>query len=63
MKFKEFIADTDVIEYGEPGDKFYIMICGEVKVMIPNPKMRQWKSKRKQYLMLREGLLSKFPAF
>jgi len=40
LKFKEYKAGADVIEYGDEGNQFYIILCGRVKVMIPNPKMK-----------------------
>ena len=46
FKFEEFEAGEDVINHGESGDKFYIILKGKVKVMIPNPKVKDWKLKK-----------------
>ena len=61
MKFKEYNAGTDVIEYGEEGNEFFILLSGRVKVMIPNPKMKSWKKKMETYKTLRKNMLHKFP--
>lgn len=42
----------DVINYGDNGDKFYIIIKGIVQVLIPNPAIEKWFPSRKHYLKL-----------
>ena len=42
------------MKYGDSGDKFYIILKGEVKVIIPNPKIKNWRFKRNDYLHLRD---------
>jgi hypothetical protein len=38
-----------VFDYGEHGDLFYIIVKGVVGVMIPNPKVGNWKRERKEW--------------
>lgn len=42
----------DVINYGDVGDKFYIIFKGIVSVFIPNPSIKEWFTKRKHFLKL-----------
>ena len=39
----------NVIEYGEPGELFYIIVKGTVGIMIPNPSIQSWKRERKEF--------------
>jgi len=41
-----------VIEYGEPGKMFYFIIKGLLIVDIPNPGIKDWQIKRKDYQSL-----------
>jgi hypothetical protein len=43
---------TDVIKFGDIGDKFYLMFKGIVAVHIPNPGIKDWTSMRRDYLKL-----------
>ena len=37
MVVKGVPADRPVIEYGDVGDKFYLVLCGNVNISIPDP--------------------------
>ena len=42
------------ITYGEKGDCFYIILKGVVSVQIPNPKLKNWKQFREEYILEEE---------
>jgi hypothetical protein len=42
-----------VVNYGEHGDKFYIIILGVVSVQIPNMSIKNWVHHRKEYQYLK----------
>ena len=50
--FKFEVADpgSNVFEYGDRGEHFFIIIKGICGVRIPNPKVKDWKKKRQDYL-------------
>ena len=49
LKFQKNYAMDKVIEYGEQGDKFYILFLGAVSISIPNPEIKNWDQKRRYY--------------
>ena len=52
FKFDVCEGGEDVFKYGDVGDLFYIIVKGSVGVMIPNPKIHNWKRERKEFLQL-----------
>jgi len=50
LTVETFEADEEVITFGEQGDKFYIILMGSVSVLIPNQKIRSWRTMRFQFL-------------
>ena len=50
FKFEVMEEGNDVFEYGERGELFYIIIKGICGVRIPNPKIKDWRNKRQDYL-------------
>jgi hypothetical protein len=54
FKFVVTKEGENVFNYGESGDLFYIIVKGSVGVMIPNPKITNWKRERKEYDVLDE---------
>ena len=47
--FQRNASGEKIIQYGEYGDQFYIIIQGKVSVEIPNPVIRAWKDEFKKY--------------
>ena len=43
FRFEHVKAHHDVFKYGDPGEKFYIIIKGAVSVQVPNPKIKNWR--------------------
>jgi len=43
LHHEEFEGGEYVMHWGELGDKFYIILRGKVKVLIPSPKMKNSK--------------------
>jgi hypothetical protein len=41
-----------VIQYGDKGDKFYILLLGVVSINIPNPEIKNWDWQRRTFLEL-----------
>jgi hypothetical protein len=39
------------VQYGEAGDQFYIILKGIVSVQIPNPKIKNWRMKRLDFIL------------
>ena len=52
FKFEEIDAGEDVITFDEPGENFYIMIQGQVSVLVPNPAISQWRDHQDNYQQL-----------
>lgn len=44
----------NVFEYGDVGDKFFIIIKGLVSIKIPNPTLKEWRLERKRFENLLE---------
>ena len=49
----DIAQNKTVINYGEPGDKFYLILGGEVSVTIPNPGIKGWKDHRNVFEQLK----------
>mmetsp|Transcript_34688 Transcript_34688/g.53180 ORF Transcript_34688/g.53180 Transcript_34688/m.53180 type:complete len:87 (-) Transcript_34688:3003-3263(-) len=48
LKF-EFLGESDyVMNFGERGDKFYILIKGEVEILVPERKLDAYEEKQLQ---------------
>lgn len=43
LTYESVAKGRDVFEYGSVGEKFFIIIEGEVSVIIPNPECRDFK--------------------
>ena len=54
LQLKSIKALNKAINYGEHGDKFYIIIRGVVSVQIPNMSIKSWIHHRKEYQYLKE---------
>jgi hypothetical protein len=52
VQFQQCLAMDNIIEFGESGDKFYIILLGVVSINIPNPKIQSWGIKRRRYQQL-----------
>lgn len=49
MNYEFCPAGHDVFEYGSYGEKFYIILQGEVKVIIPNPEIWDFKERFEEH--------------
>lgn len=49
FQFERYGEYEKVFNYGEIGEKLYIIIKGLVSIRIPNPTIKQWESKRQRY--------------
>jgi hypothetical protein len=45
MRYESFKAGEIIMNWGDLGDKFYIIIKGSVKVLVPDPKVKDAKDK------------------
>lgn len=45
MRYEYFPEGDIIMNWGDLGDKFYILIKGSVKVLVPDPKIRDAKDK------------------
>ena len=52
LDYLEIKKDENIIEYGDEGDLFYIILSGEVKVEVPNPNIKDWSWARSIYQSL-----------
>ena len=52
FKIVETQHDQNVVNYGEPGENFYIIIKGQVSVQIPNPRIKDWSSHKEKFAQL-----------
>lgn len=43
FKLESMEVDEDVMQCGDRGYTFYIILSGQVKVLIPNPLIKNWK--------------------
>jgi len=46
--FKLVVKDKgeDAITYGEPGENFFIILKGQVEVLVPNSMIKGWRHER-----------------
>lgn len=49
MKFQKVNAQETVINYGDIGDQFFIILKGVVSVHIPNPNIEQRHTKKRDF--------------
>ena len=54
LQIESFSPRSTVINYGELGDKFYIVLKGVVKVLIPNDTIPDRAVKWKNYMFLKD---------
>lgn len=52
FKIVETKHNQNVVNYGEPGENFYIIISGQVSVQIPNPRIKDWSSHKEKFAQL-----------
>ena len=45
FRHRQFKAGTNIVNYGEPGEQFFIILQGKVKIMAPNTEVKGWKMK------------------
>jgi hypothetical protein len=45
---------TNVFEFGDIGDKFYMILKGIVSIQVPNQKVKNWDFYWNQYSKLKE---------
>ena len=60
LRLTQRSKSENIITYGDPGSEFYIILKGLVGVQIPNPKVKEWKLKRRDYQSLLEWKHSYF---
>lgn len=58
MKYEYFKAGEAVFKFGEHGDKFFVMLKGEVCVKIPDPKYKKPVSKPGKTMQHKHSMLS-----
>ena len=49
MKFQRVNAQETVINHGDIGDQFFIILKGVVSVQIPNPNIEQRHTKKRDF--------------
>ena len=54
FQFEKYNEFENIFEYGDIGEKLYIIIKGLVSVRIPNPSIKDWVLKRKHFMALME---------
>ncbi len=57
LTYQTFKPGENVFEYGNQGDKFYMILSGEVSVLIPNPECRNfahWLQKYHEEIIIME---------
>ena len=45
LSIERFAPGEVIMNYGEKGDKFYVIVQGLALVRIPNPNIRNWRQK------------------
>ena len=67
IKFEKFEPGQVIMNFGERGDKFYVIVQGLALVRIPNPQIKSWRQKHffmkeneTQLQKLLDGFLKKF---
>ena len=57
IQIEKFKKGDVVFNYGDAGDKFYIILGGETSIMLPNTEeIENWKERYKEYLLLLEEI-------
>lgn len=54
LYLKRFHGQENVVNYGESGDEFFIIIQGIVNVLVPNNQISDWLVKWKDFKVLKE---------
>ena len=54
FRFEEINEGSDVMEYGDKAENFYLLLSGIVSVQITNPGIVDWKVQRRDYLNLQK---------
>jgi len=54
FKFEHFDSHSNVFKWGDQGEKFYIIIKGQVSVQVPNPKIKNWRMQRMDLNILQD---------
>ena len=49
FKIEEGRPGDEIIKYGTQGEKFYIILIGQVEVMVPNPNIIGWRHQRAEF--------------
>lgn len=50
LTYEYFPRGKEVFEYGSIGEKFYIIIDGEVSIMVPNPDCRDFQRRHEEII-------------
>ena len=57
IQIEKFKKGDVVFNYGDAGDKFYIILGGETSINLPNTEgIENWKERYNQYLLLLEEI-------
>lgn len=54
LRFRTILAKDKVMEYGDFGDEFFIILKGIVRIEIPDKKIKNWAVQRSDYKRLLE---------
>ena len=49
MKFEKVDSIKNVFQYGDVGDKFFIIVKGLVSIKIKNPSIKDWNDEWRRY--------------
>ena len=49
FKFQIGSVQENIINYGDEGDNFYIILLGIVQILIPNPQISDWQREYFKY--------------
>jgi signal-transduction protein with cAMP-binding, CBS, and nucleotidyltransferase domain len=60
LKFEKFKAGEKVVNFGDDGDKFYIILKGVVSVQIRNPRIQDYRLQEREYNKLKEWKRDEF---
>ena len=60
LEYTKVAKGTDVINYGEIGDKFYLVLSGFLGVYLPNPKVKEWNWAHSEYNKLLDWQKNEF---
>tara|TARA_B110000285_G_C15055044_1_gene579102 strand:+ start:123 stop:725 length:603 start_codon:yes stop_codon:yes gene_type:complete len=60
LKFEKFKAGEKVVNFGDEGDKFYIILKGVVSVQIQNPSIKDYRLVERDFNKLKEWKKDEF---